>query len=477
MRHIKTFLNSLLFLGFLPFFAVITPYSFGTAGAQETDKAALSQQQKFQEELDTWTLRAYEGDRDAQFKVAVLYTNDQFATPDFKQAVYWYKQAARQDHVLAQYNLGHQYLDGIGVEKSVETAIEWWLKAAKLGHPLAQFNIGRAYYLGIGLNQDHHQSKFWFQQAANNKEPKSIEILKELGWDQDKQVQSNHVSAQPSQASDQSANASTTAKSDTVTQNIDSPITLYTNPKIHSFEILTLNERSGLIVIEESNPWSSVRHKEGFPVWVHGNFISTNKDRGVISGSSLNARSTPFITKGNIIDKLNLNEVVTILSQSKGWYQVISPIRFKAWVKTSDLNTSPSGNSPSATNSNTTLTPAAPITINSNEWLFSQASSNYTIQLASFDSEEKVNSFIKNTKLKNDLNLHQFTSKSKNIRWTYFLYGAYSDKEAAIEKKNNLENQQSWVRNIGKLQQNRCISWKKQIPTPKELNLYCTPKS
>ena len=55
-------------------------------------------------------LAAYEGDRDAQFKVGVLFTNDQFSEPDYEQAVYWYKQAARQGHPLAQYNLGHQYL-------------------------------------------------------------------------------------------------------------------------------------------------------------------------------------------------------------------------------------------------------------------------------------------------------------------------------------------------------------------------------
>jgi len=70
---------------------------------------------EYRAELDKWMLRAYEGDRDAQFKVGVLFTNDQFNEPDYEQAVYWYKQAARQEHVLAQYNLGHQYLTGVGV--------------------------------------------------------------------------------------------------------------------------------------------------------------------------------------------------------------------------------------------------------------------------------------------------------------------------------------------------------------------------
>lgn len=144
------------------------------------DVAAL--QNKYQEELDKWMLQAYEGDRDAQFKVGVLFTNDQFSSADFEQAVYWYKQAARQGHSLAQYNLGHQYLTGVGVKRSEMEAMMWWLKAAQQDHPLAQFNVGRGYYLGIGLAEDHSQSQYWFKRAAQNQEPKSIEILEQLGW-------------------------------------------------------------------------------------------------------------------------------------------------------------------------------------------------------------------------------------------------------------------------------------------------------
>jgi len=95
--------------------------------------------------------------------------------------VYWYKQAARQGHALAQYNLGHQYLTGIGVKRSESDAMKWWLKAALQDHPLAQFNVGRGYYLGIGLSEDQSQSKYWFKRAAQNQEPKSIEILEQLG--------------------------------------------------------------------------------------------------------------------------------------------------------------------------------------------------------------------------------------------------------------------------------------------------------
>ena len=154
-----------------------------TAFEIKTNESNLKQE--YRDELDKWMLLAYEGDTEAQFKVGVLFTNDQFSQPDFEQAVYWYKQAARQGHVLAQYNLGHQYLMGVGVRKNELTAMQWWQKAAESDHALAQFNIGRAYFLGIGFEKDQVLSKYWFKRAAYNKEPKSIDVLNELGWSDD----------------------------------------------------------------------------------------------------------------------------------------------------------------------------------------------------------------------------------------------------------------------------------------------------
>ena len=168
----------------------------------QADSADLKSE--FQKELDKWMLRAYEGDRDAQFKVGVLFANDQFGPPDHEQSAYWYRQAARQGHPLAQYNLGHQFLMGNGVKRDEEAAMQWWLKAAEQQHALAQFNVGRAYYLGIGLKKDLNQARFWFERASQNNEPKSTELLKQLGWwnpeletEPDKQVASATPSNTP----------------------------------------------------------------------------------------------------------------------------------------------------------------------------------------------------------------------------------------------------------------------------------------
>ncbi|MEM7359024.1 MAG: SH3 domain-containing protein [Pseudomonadota bacterium] len=587
---------------------------------------------QYREELDKWMLRAYEGDRDAQFKVGVLFTNDQFDKPDYEQAVYWYKQAARQGHVLAQYNLGHQYLTGVGVIKNNKTAMQWWLEAAKQDHALAQFNIGRAYYLGIGLNEDHEKSKYWFERAAQNQEPKSIEILKQLGWYDDEAIASRSpavdtsssnpgTEAEPSSISEsdpgivaQSEQAepepaerpengalmeelsdddrpeetlasritpleedqsqavvvsSTDSPGDNaaiesdqpaaapednapvdndivavpltddagVTEEIPeltpepaqlkprkTPVALYTNPKVRSVLIAIVDDRDTLSINDEGTDWSTVESSTGFPVWMHGDFLRVRGEQGTVTGQAVNARSVPIVTNGTVVGKLNKGETVTILDKRKEWYRIVSPVRFKAWVKTEDFHRyddpmvlastddskwsnaqqrnsanqestvttdlTVSIDSPQAAENTVAAEPASSSSvgsisstirngnrpINDNEWLFSQPADSYTLQLASFDDPQKIAEFVSRNKFVNNPDLHRFTAKGKgkDIEWTYFLYGSYEEKQMAENSKLEINQKLAWIRTFGRLQQNRCVAWKTQLPTPKELNKYCT---
>jgi hypothetical protein len=527
-------------------------------------------EQEYRDELDKWMLRAYEGDRDAQFKVGVLFTNDQFGPPDFEQAVYWYKQAARQGHVLAQYNLGHQYLTGVGVEKNESSAMQWWLEAAKQDHALAQFNVGRAYYLGIGLPEDQEQSRYWFERAAFNQEPKSIDILKQLGWyegeisalpeqpeigvtqqisvgnagpvDQEGTSEIRRDDRQPELSSkilpitaDEEPEPTTIIEPATPTPNVVSdaqsvpesapradssdpvrtdrttvktssskaknPIALYTDPKVRSVLIAILDDREGLNLTQRGSAWSVVRSSSGFPVWVSADFLAVNGATGRVTGQAVNARSVPIITNGTVVGKLNKDETVQILDRRKNWYRVKAPARFTAWVKTSDfdreqppvvaqreskartenkqpgqweIDRRPAPVSPVASTAPVTVSSSNGRPINDNEWLFGQPSGNYTLQLASFDDLNKVNEFESRAKFINNPELHRFTARGKAIEWTYFLYGSYPDRAAAEAAKEQINQKRAWVRTFGRLQQNRCVAWKTQLPTPSELNRYCT---
>ncbi len=463
-------------------------------------------------------LQAYEGDRDAQFKVGALFTNDQFQSADMEQAVYWYKQAARQGHAMAQYNLGHQYLTGVGVKRNEAEAMKWWLKAAEQEHPLAQFNIGRAYYLGIGLQEDHSQSKLWFQRAAKNNEPKSIDILTQLNWATDDPVVvrseiSNNEALEPindsstpdalrpnteqepevAQAADSKPVESSlaadiptprAAEEEAVnddTQTTSSPIAVYTDPSKRSVLIAILDIRDQLVVSDSNAEWTKVRNAEGFPVWVHQDFIRITDDIGTIRGNAVNARSVPLITTGSIVGRLNNGEKLAVLDKRNQWFRVVSPNRFHAWVKTQDFqnekqtavvpteNLTQSSESAVPDESQTTSR-----SLNDNDWLFGQSADNYTLQLASFNEPAKIAEFQARKKFVNDKNLRGFTSVSKGKEWTYFAYGSYSSSDEAKQAREEIGQKLAWIRSFSKLQQNRCVAWKKQIPAPKELNKYCS---
>jgi len=507
---------------------------------------------QFKNDLDAAMLSAYEGNRDAQFNVGVLFANNEFQPADHEQAAYWYKQAARQGHPLAQYNLGHQYMTGQGVLKSEKLAMDWWLKAARQSHLLAQFNVGRGYYLGIGLKEDHKKSRYWFEQAALQNEPKSTHILQKLGWtenlpessvtetpqlpdsnepitskievisgDEETLIENNakpaitssnneNISAtlppttdslsdddatpdpsaeQVSSSDDIDNAAQDTQTEDAISQNTPEPTTektvpvaVYTDPKINSVLITIVDNIASLNISQRGEEWATVTTNTGFPVWVHGDFLSVDGKQGTLTGSAVNARSVPIISAGTIVGRLDKEETVDVISEQKGWYRIVAPKRFVAWAKTNELTQHPEyeQKKPTEFDNPETITALSQYTkqvngsSNDNEWLFTQPSDNFTLQLASFGTAEAVTEFVSRSAFIDNPDLHQFVSINDNTNdWTYFLYGSYTTREQATAGKEAIGQKNAWIRQFKQLRQNRCVTWKQQLPPPKELNKYC----
>ena len=245
--------------------------------------------------------------------------------------------------------------------------------------------------------------------------------------------------------------------------------------------IAILDIRDQLIVSSSNAEWTKVKSADGFPVWVHQDFIRITDDIGTIRGNSVNARSVPLITTGSIVGRLNNGERLAVLDKRNEWFRVVSPNRFHAWVKTDDFqnetqtDVEPAESAIQASDSgvaNESL--AASGSLNDNDWLFSQSADNYTLQLASFNEPAKIAEFQARKKFVNNKNLRGFTSVSKGKEWTYFAYGSYSSSDEAKQAREEIGQKLAWIRSFSKLQQNRCVAWKKQIPAPKELNKYCS---
>jgi uncharacterized protein len=58
------------------------------------------------------------------------------------------------------------FLIGKGVVQDEDEAFNWYKRAAEQGHVEAQYNIGEMYSLGRIVTADLEQAKFWLRLAA-----------------------------------------------------------------------------------------------------------------------------------------------------------------------------------------------------------------------------------------------------------------------------------------------------------------------
>lgn len=78
----------------------------------------------------------------------------------------FYKEAAHSGNVLAAYNLGVAYRDGLGTKPDIHSALQWFDKAAAEGDDTAAFNIGTIYDEGHLVPEDDQTAIAWYDLAA-----------------------------------------------------------------------------------------------------------------------------------------------------------------------------------------------------------------------------------------------------------------------------------------------------------------------
>ena len=66
----------------------------------------------------------------------------------------WFRKAAEQSHVVAQYTLGVMYSHSDAVANDAAEAMRWYRAAADQGYPAAQYSVGLGYRDGEGVPQD-----------------------------------------------------------------------------------------------------------------------------------------------------------------------------------------------------------------------------------------------------------------------------------------------------------------------------------
>ena len=114
--------------------------------------------------------KARQGDAEAQYWLGDMYYYGVGVPRDYKKAVFWWKKAAENEHVGAQYSLGVMYYHGRGgVPKDKEKAFYWSKKAAESEHAYAQHWLGKMYAIGFGVSKDREQANYWYKKSAENR--------------------------------------------------------------------------------------------------------------------------------------------------------------------------------------------------------------------------------------------------------------------------------------------------------------------
>lgn len=132
-------------------------------------KEYLKQEEEKEEELLKESLKYYKiaarnQHVEAQYKLFEIYSNGEIIEKDNQEAIKWLKESAEQGYAEAQNDLGIYCRDESKFGKKL--AFEWFEKAARQGHAEAQTNVGECYKEGLGVERNTQQAFYWFNEAA-----------------------------------------------------------------------------------------------------------------------------------------------------------------------------------------------------------------------------------------------------------------------------------------------------------------------
>lgn len=130
-------------------------------------KEYLKQEEEKEEELLKESLKYYKiaarnQHVEAQYKLFEIYSNGEIIEKDNQEAIKWLKEAAKNEKVEAQEKLAQYY------EKNKDdfNAKAWYEKAAMQGSILGAYKLGECYMLGAGITKNEVEAVQWYKRAA-----------------------------------------------------------------------------------------------------------------------------------------------------------------------------------------------------------------------------------------------------------------------------------------------------------------------
>lgn len=132
-----------------------------------------------QADLSELIAQANQGDRNAQYQLAIDYQSGQNTPVSQDDAFYWFQQAAESGHPAAMIQLANTYLSGSGTEKNIDKALLWLTKAFATGNQDAAIQIGQLYESLNRSPAPQTMAEIWYHTVAGSN-PKAEQLYTQL---------------------------------------------------------------------------------------------------------------------------------------------------------------------------------------------------------------------------------------------------------------------------------------------------------
>jgi len=131
----------------------------------------------YKKAIKYFRMAAKQGNVQAQFYLGFCYRDGQGVSIDFKESFMWFESAAKQSYAPAQDELGNCYYLGRGILQDYSKAIKLYRLAAEQGSVAAQINLAYCYDGGLGINQDKSEAVKLYRLAAEHEDHNSKDFL------------------------------------------------------------------------------------------------------------------------------------------------------------------------------------------------------------------------------------------------------------------------------------------------------------
>lgn len=152
---------------------VLVPFRAEAASSYE-EAAAAHASGNFSKTLDILRPLADQGDATAQADLGHFYVEGMGVGQNYAEAAKWYRKAGEQGHENAQYQLAMILASGFEVPRDDNEAARWLQKSAEQGYAPAQYMLAVMYATGRGVNKDPIRAYVWSALAAQQKNREAV---------------------------------------------------------------------------------------------------------------------------------------------------------------------------------------------------------------------------------------------------------------------------------------------------------------